>query len=377
MAKGKTKNAKAARKNAYKTPKGSNLCGRDDVGEPADSEGEEGAAAPRSRYGYTKKVKDSYSSKVKQLDRLQRVRLERSVARGRDALRNYVPPPPEETAEERKRRRRGGPETWLLRGAARPWEAVEAAKTFNPHAANCGFDAFERHGADLAAVVPAAADWVQSLVDLARDEASRERPTAALERCFEALKSDARDASGASFCALETALHFAAGLDDVDAALAGAARAVPLWARVCAFVLQRKDGEGAVAAVAAAAAANAGAARCAASYRAFDAAVECEDDLMALDDLPPGSILEALVVNAHLGLLLRDRPDDRAALAALVAKAGAADAPLPPPDVADAAPPNFPHAPMFRTMFATALDMAADGGGAEPEPAGAPPSGAA
>ena len=90
------------------------------------------------------------------------------MQRGRDRLRNYIPPPPERTEEEKAAYRRSDPSTWKLRGAARPWEEVEAAKTRDHH--DVGFDALERYGGELASQVEEGAKWVQSLVDLARDE---------------------------------------------------------------------------------------------------------------------------------------------------------------------------------------------------------------
>ena len=170
-----------------KQPKRTNAVGPEAADEP-DAQAEaaqEVDAAPRSRYGLLKLTKDSKVSRLRRLDRLQRVRAERAVARGRERLSNYIPPPPEPTEEERAAARRSDPSTWQLRGAARPWEEVEAAKTRDHH--EVGYDALARHGPRLAAEIPEGARWVQALADLARDEAGRGRLDAALALCVEAL----------------------------------------------------------------------------------------------------------------------------------------------------------------------------------------------
>ena len=79
------------------------------------------------------------------------------------------------------------------------------------------------------------------------------------------------------------------------------------------------------------------------------------EELQGLETLEPGSTLEALVVHAHLVFLLEDRPDDRAALAALVQNHGHAALPLPEAEGAS----DFEHAAMFHGMFKTACEMAA------------------
>ena len=126
MAKGKTKNNRAAKKDSWKKPKHGNVCGPEDVEVGATME--EVEDQERSRYGFRRMNKDSLASKLKQLDRLQRVRLERGVQRGRERFRNYVAPARESTEAEKRLRRKGGPETWKLRGAARPWVEVEATR---------------------------------------------------------------------------------------------------------------------------------------------------------------------------------------------------------------------------------------------------------
>ena len=354
MAKGKTKNNRAAKKSAWQKPKRANVVGPDNAEEHVDVIGE----APKTRYGVQVLARDSAASRVKRLDRLQRVRLERAVARGRERYGNYVAPPPPETEEERKRRKKGGPETWKLRGAARPWEEVEAARLADHHAGKIGVDAFALYGGQLAERVDGGAEFVESLVDLARDEASRGRCQEALDLCQEALCSDVRDLSGASFTAVDVALGFERGLDVATDFLAPFAteRAVPAFARAAGLHLRRRDAEAAEA-LKAAAKLNGAAARAAAFPEAFDAAVECEDDLMAVDDLAPGSTLEGLVIHLHLKLIFQDRPDDRAALANVMDAAGLRRAALPTPDVAEP-PTAFPHAAMFHGMFRTALGLA-------------------
>jgi len=373
MAKGKTKNNRAAKKSSWQKPKRENVVGPDNAEEKAELLED----APKTRYGAQVLARDSAAAKVKQLDRLQRVRLERNVARGRERYANYVAPPPPETDEARKRRKKGGPETWKLRGAARPWDEVEAAKTKDHHADKVGVDAFEKYGGALAEAVDGGADFVASLVDLARDEASRGRCQAALDLCQEALCADARDLSGAAFAAVDFALGFEEGLDGVADFLAPFAteRAVPAFARAAALHLLRRDAEAADA-LKAAAALNGAAARAAAFPGAFDAAIECEDDLMAVEELAPGSTLEGLVIHLHLKLVFQDRDADRSALANVLFAHGLRAAPLPPRAVAEP-PTAFPHAAMFHGMFHTALAMAgcddADGGAAAPPEADAPP----
>ena len=178
----KSKRSKTQRHKAkqnWKTPKRQNACGPETVDREEIEEIQN--EAPKTRYGHVLLTRDTLESRAKRLDRMQRVRCERAVQRGRDRLRNYIPPPPERTEEEKAAYRRSDPSTWKLRGAARPWEEVEAAKTRDHH--DVGFDAFERYGGELASQVEEGAKWVQSLVDLARDEAGRGRGRAALDLC--------------------------------------------------------------------------------------------------------------------------------------------------------------------------------------------------
>lgn len=344
----KSKGSKTQRhksKQNWKTPKRQNVVGPEDVDREELDEVQ--AQAPKTRYGTVLLTRDTFESKTKRLDRMQRVRCERAIRRGRDQLASYVPPPPEKTEEEKAACRRSDPSTWLLRGAARPWEEVEAAKVRDHHAV--GFDAFAKHGGALASELVEGARWCQMLVDLARDEAGRGRSREALDLCVESLTYDARDLSGAAFCAVE-----GGDLEEVVARLAPFPRAVPAWARAVAAVLvENEDGD---AIVASACRANAAAARCVVHWRAFDAAVEAEDALQGLEALLPGSALEALVVHCQLRFLLEDRPDDRAALADAVSAAGLP--PLPAAEVLEAAPPAFEEAGMFLGMFRTACEMA-------------------
>ena len=67
-------------------------------------------------------------------ERLNLARLQKLVVREADALTNWAPPPPpppprpsridEDGIEHFKRKKRSGPEDWVLRGAARPWESL-------------------------------------------------------------------------------------------------------------------------------------------------------------------------------------------------------------------------------------------------------------
>ena len=354
----KSKRSKTQRHKAkqnWKTPKRQNACGPETVDREEIEEIQN--EAPKTRYGHVLLTRDTLESRAKRLDRMQRVRCERAVQRGRDRLRNYIPPPPERTEEEKAAHRRSDPSTWKLRGAARPWEEVEAAKTRDHH--DVGFDAFERYGGELASQVEEGAKWVQSLVDLARDELERGRGRAALDLCCEALTYDSRDLSGAAFCAVEVG-------EDVVRRLASFGRGVPAWACAVAAVLARSDDADAV--VAQACAANAAAAYSVVHWRAFDAAIEHEDALQGLDDMCAGSALEALVIHCQLRFLLEDRPGDRDALSAAVRGAGVP--PLPPSDVLEASA-GFPEAGMFLGMFRTAIEMAEE---ATAEPAAEPPS---
>ena len=354
----KSKRSKTQRHKAkqnWKTPKRMNACGPETVDREEIEEIQN--EAPKTRYGHVLLTRDTLESRAKRLDRMQRVRCERAVQRGRDRLRNYIPPPPERTEEEKAAYRRSDPSTWKLRGAARPWEEVEAAKTRDHH--DVGFDALERYGGELASQVEEAAKWVQSLVDLARDELERGRGRAALDLCCEALTYDSRDLSGAAFCAVEVG-------EDVVQRLAPFRRGVPAWARAVAAVVSGSDDADAV--VAQACAANAAAAYSVVHWRAFDAAIENEDALQGLDDMCAGSALEALVIHCQLRFLLEDRPGDRDAVAAAVRRAGVP--PLPARDVLEASA-GFPEAGMFLGMFRTAIEMAEE---AAAEPAAEPTS---
>jgi hypothetical protein len=77
-----------------------------------------------------------------QRERLNLARLERLVAKEKEALTNWAAPPPpppprasridEDGIEHFKRKPRSGPEDWKLRGAARPWESLNDG-TYDPN----------------------------------------------------------------------------------------------------------------------------------------------------------------------------------------------------------------------------------------------------
>ena len=92
----KSKRSKTQRHKAkqnWKTPKRQNACGPETVDREEIEEIQN--EAPKTRYGHVLLTRDTLESRAKRLDRMQRVRCERAVQRGRERLRNYMPPPPE------------------------------------------------------------------------------------------------------------------------------------------------------------------------------------------------------------------------------------------------------------------------------------------
>ncbi|KAJ1446538.1 hypothetical protein M885DRAFT_546068 [Pelagophyceae sp. CCMP2097] len=307
-----------------------------DVSKPGEDDGK--PAKPLTR--------ESDDSKTKMADRLRKIRLQRANDKGRNEFSKYVAPEPETP-------KLTGVASWKLRGAARPWVEVEAAKIKDHH--EVGIDAFALYGERLGAEIPAAAVWLESLVEAADEkfEAGDLEGGAAL--CAEALASDGQDLAGASVLVAKQTWENGDGHVATCSETSGG---LPKWARLVfltsspahKFVHQDDD-----APLRAALSANPFAAWCLAYPEAFDAAVECCDDL-ADHRLAPKGVLEALLVHHHIGeFFFENREPERAAFSAALRRNAAAH--LAESPAAPFPEEVHPDAAMFHKMFETGLEM--------------------
>lgn len=282
--------------------------------------------------------RESKESKAAIVDHLHRVRLERAVERGRRQFRRYVVPSPPQRSMG-----------WKLRGAARPWEEVEAAKVADHHAPTV--DAIALHGHALCETLgDSARNWRDALVDLARLRLDGSDLEAGMKLLGEALSIDAADERGASLVALHDLLGSGVEGEWCETYLTSS-RALPRWT----LFLSRwfRSSEPRAKLLEEAIQANPFAPWCLAFPDSADAAIEYAEEIGCR--FTPAGILEALHVHLHTRKFFESRPSQRASIAKDIQQRADFSKQLP-------SAPDEPHdnARMFVNMFATLQDMVSE-----------------